>query len=94
MVFTPQRFDRLEMEILKYHMPKATVGMGGAMTMEIKAVTLPEVVRDLDLRGREAMIQRAYSKFCATGLMARSGYGFKLTDKGVEVLNEIKKFAM
>jgi hypothetical protein len=40
------------------------------------------------------MIQRAYSKFCATGLMARSGYGFKLTDKGVEVLNEIKKFAM
>jgi hypothetical protein len=94
MAFTPQRFDRLEMEMLKYHAPKASVGMGGAMTMEVKTVMLPEIVRDLDLKGREAMIQRAYSKFCTAGLMQRSGYGYKLTDKGVEVVNEIKKFSM
>jgi hypothetical protein len=94
MVFSAQRFDRLEMEILKYHTPKASVGMGGAMTQEIKTVMLPEIVRDLDLKGREAMIKRAYAKFCASGLMARSGYGFKLTDKGVQAVAEIKKYSM
>jgi hypothetical protein len=94
MVFSPQRFDRLEMEILKYHAPKTTVGMGGAETLEIRTVMLPEIVRDLDLKGREAMVQRAYSKFCAAGLMTRSGYGFKLTDKGAQILAEIKKYSM
>ena len=92
MAFTAQRFDRLETEILKYHAPKATEGMGGAVTMEVRTVMLPEIVRDLDLKGREAMVQRAYSKFCAAGLMARSGYGYKLTDKGVEAVTSLKKY--
>ncbi len=86
-----QRLDRLELDLLRYHMPKMSLGMGGAMQLEIKTVMLTEVVRDLDLRGREAMIQRAYSKFCAAGLMTRAGFGYKLTEKGVEAINELKK---
>jgi len=94
MAFSPQRFDRFETDILKYHAPRATVGMGGAMSFEVKTIQLTEVVRDLDLKGREAMVQRAYSKFCAAGLVMRSGFGYRLTDKGVEVVNEIKKHSM
>jgi len=93
MVFSQQRFDRLELDILRYHSPRASIGMGGAMTYEIKTIQLMDLVRDLELKGREAMIQRAYSKFLAAGIMARSGFGYKLTEKGVEVVNALKKHA-
>jgi len=91
MVLSPQRFDRLEVELLKYHAPKMSTGMGGAMTFEVKTVQLTEVVRDLDLKGREAMIARAYSRFCKEGLVVRAGFGYKLTDKGVELVLQLKK---
>lgn len=84
-------FDRLEMDLLGYHFPKASVGMGGAMTYEVKTVELTQVVRDLGLKGREAMIQRAYSKFVKDGLMVRSGFGFKMTDKGVQIVRQYRK---
>jgi hypothetical protein len=91
MVVPSQKFDRLEIELLKYHAPKATEGMGGALTYEVKTVQLTEIVRDLDLKGREAMIARAYSRFCKEGLVARAGFGYKLTDKGVEMVQQLKK---
>jgi len=93
MVFSIQKLDRLEQDILRYHAPKASIGMGGAVSYETKTVILTEIVRDLDVKGREAMIQRAYSKFCKEGLMARAGFGYKLTEKGIEIVNQMKKMA-
>jgi len=94
MVAPVQRFDRLESDILKYHAPRASVGMGGAVTLEVKTIQLTDLVRDLGLKGREAVIQRAYAKFCTAGLMARSGFGYKLTEKGIEIAAQIKSRGM
>jgi len=91
MVYSPDQFSRMEMDLLRYHFPRPSVGMGGATTYEAKTVELQQVVRDLDLKGREAMIQRAYSKFVKEGLMARSGFGYKMTDKGIQVVRVFKK---
>ena len=91
MVFSPQKYDRMEMELLNYHYPKAEMGAGGAEQQVARAVDLPKVVRDLGLKGREAMIQRAYSKFCKEGIMVRAGFGFKMTEKGIQMVKEYKK---
>ena len=91
MVISPQRYDRMEMDLLLYHYPKPEVGAGGQMVQQSRSIDLPQVVRDLGLKGREAMIQRAYSKFCKDGLMVRSGFGYKMTDKGIEVVKQYKR---
>jgi len=91
MVFSPQKFDRMEMEVLLYHEPKPNYGEGGSMAYETPTVDLQKVVRDLGLKGREAMVQRAYSKFVREGLMERSGFGYRITEKGVRFLKEYKK---
>jgi len=91
MAFGGQRFDRMEVDLLTYHMPKADVGAGGAMIEQAKVVDLTQVVRDLGLKGREAMIQRSYAKFVKQGLMVRSGFGFKMTDQGVAFMKQYRK---
>lgn len=91
MAFNPAKYDRMEMDVLMYHFPKAEMGAGGAMSQEARAIDLTTVVRDLGLKGREAMIQRAYSKFVKEGLMVRAGFGFKMTPKGVQFIKEYKK---
>lgn len=91
MAFEGARFDRMETDLLNYHMPKAEMGAGGSIIQQAKVVDLAQVVRDLDLKGRENVIQRAYSKFVKLGLMVRSGFGFKMTDKGVEFMRNYKK---
>jgi len=91
MAFQTSRFDRMEMDLLVYHFPKPTDNPSGGLSYDVRAFDLPQIVRDLGLKGREAMIQRAYSKFCGMGLMARSGFGYKITDKGIEFVREYKK---
>jgi hypothetical protein len=91
MSFQLQKFDRLEMELLLYHFPKATENPSGGIGYDIKAPDLSQVVKDLGLKGREAMIQRAYSKFVREGLVARAGFGHKITDKGIEFVIAYKK---
>lgn len=91
MVFSPQRFDRMEIELLVYHYPKPSYGEGGAMTLEAQTIDLQTVVRDLGLKGREAMVQRAYSRFCKEGLMVRSGFGYRITQKGIDLVKQYKK---
>jgi len=85
------RLDRLEVTMLLYHFPKASSGQGGATTYTPRTIELQQLVRDLELKGREAMIQRAYSKFMREGLVARSGFGFKITEKGMQLVRSYKK---
>ncbi|MBM3334343.1 hypothetical protein FJY63_06755 [Candidatus Sumerlaeota bacterium] len=92
MAFSAGQLDRLEVDLLKFHAPKPSVGQGGQVTFETKSYSLQDVIRGLDLKGREAMIQRAYTKFCAQGVIVRSGFGYKLTKKGIDLINQIKKF--